>query len=196
MESQRGGGPSPSPTGWVLNEGQGHKPGPPKDLGVAWPWEMASLELLTLRQIKLINRRKQPTQGSPGGSLTQDGQHRNAVNVNHPTMFNGSGNHSQLKGSKAPDLLRRHVAHKKSYRDTEEANTPRVTVTEQNINTYRAGCFYIYFCSYFLASDPLFGCREVCTPAVVVSGGKKSKYYCMSKALKKNKIKHGSAVLL
>lgn len=27
----------------------------------------------------------------------------------------------------------------------------------------------LYFCFYFLASDPLFGCREVCTPAVVVS---------------------------
>lgn len=66
------------------------------------------------------------------------------------------------------------MAPRKRYRETEASNSPRVTIPEQNINTYRAGCFYIYFCSYFLASDPLFGCREVCTPVVVVSGeGKK-----------------------
>lgn len=70
---------------------------------------------------------------------------------------------------KASGLLSRAHGPQEKLRGCWESESPRVTVTEQNIATYRAGCFYIYFYSYFLASDPLYGCREVCTLVVVVS---------------------------
>lgn len=69
-----------------------------------------------------------------------------------PVVYFGNG--SQLKEAKALDLLQIKICK---------------TMTEQNTDTYRAGCFYICFCFYFLASGPLFGYREVCTPVAVVS---------------------------
>lgn len=66
-EPQKGGVPSPRAKGWALQS---------KDTSLGHlslmvrPWEMASLEMISPTQAKLINRRKQPHTKPPSGNFT------------------------------------------------------------------------------------------------------------------------------
>ena len=116
-----------------------------------------SPEILILRQTKLINKRKWHIQDRlvailPSTSITGT----QWMTSSFPTAFDDFGNCSQSKKPKASALLRRHGAPGKSYRDAEESNSPRVTITGQNIKYLQGRMFLYLFLFLFSCLWPSF----------------------------------------
>lgn len=124
------------------------------------PWEGAH-DMISPGQSKLTAGNNHTLSLLVAISLCKKQHHRDAMNgPSVSTTANYFGNYSQLKEAKALDLLKKHMPHlPREVRETLGIKTSRVTITE--IGTYRAGCSYIYFCFYFLASDPLSGYRSL-----------------------------------